>query len=240
MISGPAVAAPKRILVIEDNPDLAYGLRNNLEIEGYEVEVAKDGAKGLSRARAARPDLVVLDLMLPGMDGFRVLRSLREDGIAMPVLILTARGEEADKVRGLRLGADDYVTKPFGVLELLARIEALLRRVTAPRKNGGPPGPSLEKFGEIEVLTPSRTVLRNGAPVPLTPKEYDLLMALLQRDGACITRSELLIEVWGYSAEVMSRTVDTHVAELRRKLERDPANPKHIITVRKTGYRLAR
>lgn len=240
MISGPVVAAPKRILVIEDNPDLAYGLRNNLEIEGYEVEVAKDGAKGLTRARATRPDLVVLDLMLPGLDGFRVLRSLREDGITMPVLILTARGEEADKVRGLRLGADDYVTKPFGVLELLARIEALLRRVTAPRKNGGPPGPAIEKFGEIEVLTPSRTVLRNGAPVSLTPKEYDLLMALLQRDGACITRSELLIEVWGYSAEVMSRTVDTHVAELRRKLERDPADPKHILTVRKTGYRLAR
>jgi DNA-binding response OmpR family regulator len=226
--------------VIEDNPDLAYGLRNNLEIEGYEVEVAKDGTRGLSRARAGRPDLVVLDLMLPGMDGFRVLRAMREEGIAMPVLILTARGEEADKVRGLRLGADDYVTKPFGVLELLARIEALLRRVNAPRKNGGPPGPTIEKFGEIEVLTPSRTVLRNGSPVSLTPKEYDLLMALLHRDGACITRSELLIEVWGYSAEVMSRTVDTHVAELRRKLEHDAANPRHIITVRKTGYRLAR
>jgi DNA-binding response OmpR family regulator len=234
------LATPKRILVIEDNPDLAYGLRNNLEIEGYEVEVAKDGAKGLSRARLARPDLVVLDLMLPGMDGFRVLRSLRDDGIAMPVLILTARGEEADKVRGLRLGADDYVTKPFGVLELLARIEALLRRVSAPRKNGGPPGPAVEKFGEIEVLTPSRTVLRDGSPVPLTPKEYELLMALMHREGACITRSELLIAVWGYSAEVMSRTVDTHVAELRRKLERDPANPKHILTVRKTGYRLAK
>jgi DNA-binding response OmpR family regulator len=226
--------------VIEDNPDLAYGLRNNLEIEGYEVEVAKDGTRGLSRARAGRPDLVVLDLMRPGMDGFRVLRAMREEGIAMPVLILTARGEEADKVRGLRLGADDYVTKPFGVLELLARIEALLRRVNAPRKNGGPPGPTIEKFGEIEVLTPSRTVLRNGSPVSLTPKEYDLLMALLHRDGACITRSELLIEVWGYSAEVMSRTVDTHVAELRRKLEHDAANPRHIITVRKTGYRLAR
>ncbi|HEV2671511.1 MAG TPA: response regulator transcription factor [Gemmatimonadales bacterium] len=240
MSAGPSVPNPKRILVIEDNPDLAYGLRNNLEIEGYEVEVAKDGTKGLSRARAARPDLVVLDLMLPGMDGFRVLRALREDGIAMPVLILTARGEEADKVRGLRLGADDYVTKPFGVLELLARIEALLRRVQAPRKNGGPPGPAVEKFGEIEVLTPSRTVLLDGSPVALTPKEYDLLITLLQRDGAVITRSELLVEVWGYSAEVMSRTVDTHVAELRRKLERDPANPKHILTVRKTGYRLSR
>jgi two-component system, OmpR family, alkaline phosphatase synthesis response regulator PhoP len=236
-----AAAGPKRILVIEDNPDLAYGLRNNLEIEGYDVEVAKDGTRGLQRARSApNPDLVVLDLMLPGMDGFRVLRTLRDEGHSMPVLILTARGEEADKVRGLRLGADDYVTKPFGVLELLARIEALLRRVLGPKKNGGPPPPPFEKFGDIEILTPSRTVLREGAPVALTPKEYDLLLALIRRDGACITRGELLTEVWGYSVEVMSRTVDTHVAELRRKLERDPANPQHILTVRKTGYRLAR
>ena len=126
------------------------------------------------------------------------------------------------------------------MLELLARIEALLRRVVAPKKNGGPPAPAFEKFGDIEVLTPSRTVLRDGSPVSLTPKEYDLLLALIRRDGACITRTELLTEVWGYSAEVMSRTVDTHVAELRRKLEHDPANPKHILTVRKTGYRLAR
>jgi len=230
----------KRILVIEDNPDLAYGLRNNLEIEGYDVEVAKDGVKGLARVRAVFPDLVVLDLMLPGMDGFRVLKTLREEGLGMPVLILTARGEEADKVRGLRLGADDYVTKPFGVLELLARVEALFRRMAAPRRNGGPPPPAVEKFGDIEVLAPSRTVLRRGAPVALTPKEYDLLVALMRRDGACVTRHELLTEVWGYSAEVMSRTVDTHVAELRRKLEGDPANPKHILTVRKTGYRLER
>jgi DNA-binding response OmpR family regulator len=229
-----AAAGPKRILVIEDNPDLAYGLRNNLEIEGYDVEVAKDGTRGLQRARSApNPDLVVLDLMLPGMDGFRVLRTLRDEGHSMPVLILTARGEEADKVRGLRLGADDYVTKPFGVLELLARIEALLRRVLGPKKNGGPPPPPFEKFGDIEILTPSRTVLRDGAPVALTPKEYDLLLALIRRDGACITRGELLTEVWGYSVEVMSRTVDTHVAELRRKLERDPANPQHILTVEK-------
>src|SRR2546428_10596899 len=139
---------PKRILVIEDNPDLAYGLRNNLEIEGYEVEVAKDGARGLTRAKTAKPDLILLDLMLPGMDGFRVLRALREEGHGMPVLILTARGEEADKVRGLRLGADDYVTKPVGVVELLARIEALLRRVLEPRKDGGAPGPPPEQDGE--------------------------------------------------------------------------------------------
>jgi DNA-binding response OmpR family regulator len=228
----------KRILLIEDNADLAYGLRNNLEIEGYQVEVAADGTKGLHRARAAKPDLVILDLMLPGMDGFRVLRTLRDDGHGFPVLILTARGEESDKVRGLRLGADDYVTKPFGVLELLARVEALFRRATSPRHNGSGPETTTLRFGEVEVHTASRTVLRRGETVLLTPKEYDLLVALLRRNGACVTRVELLTEVWGYSAEVMSRTVDTHVAELRRKLERDPANPAHIVTVRKTGYRL--
>jgi len=227
-----------RILVVEDNPDLAYGLRNNLEIEGYQVEVADDGMKGLARARDGRPDLIILDLMLPGMDGFRVLRALRDAGRTMPVLILTARGEEADKVRGLRLGADDYVTKPFGVLELLARVEALLRRTAPP--TGGNGGAPPERFGDIEVIPASRTVLRAGQPVPLTPKEFDLLVALLRRRGAVATRLELLREVWGYSAEVLSRTVDTHVAELRRKLEADAAAPQHILTVRKAGYRLDR
>jgi two-component system alkaline phosphatase synthesis response regulator PhoP len=226
-----------RILVVEDNPDLAYGLRNNLEIEGYEVEVVDDGTEGLARARSAGPDLVILDLMLPGMDGYRVLRALRDEGRRMPVLILTARGEEADKVRGLRLGADDYVTKPFGVLELLARVEALLRRAAPPGRDGaGPP----EHFGDVEVIPASRTVRRGGAPVCLTPKEFDLLYALIKRRGAVATRMELLSEVWGYSVAVLSRTVDTHVAELRRKLEVDPAAPRHILTVRKAGYRLDR
>ena len=152
----------------------------------------------------------------------------------MPILILTARGEEADKVRGLRLGADDYVTKPFGVLELLARVEALLRRTAPPGDGAGEP----EEFGVVEVIPASRTVLRNGKPVALTPKEFDLLLALLRRGGAVVSRMELLTEVWGYSAAVLSRTVDTHVAELRRKLETDPAAPHHILTVRKAGYRL--
>ncbi|HYL20724.1 MAG TPA: response regulator transcription factor [Gemmatimonadales bacterium] len=226
----------KRILVVEDNPDLAYGLRNNLEIEGYDVDVVEDGTQGLARARVGGPDLIILDLMLPGMDGYRVLRALRDEGRRMPILILTARGEEADKVRGLRLGADDYVTKPFGVLELLARVEALLRRTAPPGDGAGPP----ERFGVIEVIPASRSVLKNGKPVPLTPKEFDLLLALLHRSGAVATRMELLTEVWGYSAAVLSRTVDTHVAELRRKLETDPAAPKHILTVRKAGYRLER
>lgn len=226
-----------RILVVEDNPDLAYGLRNNLEIEGYHVDVADDGTTGLARARDASPDLIILDLMLPGMDGYRVLRALRDEGRRMPVLILTARGEESDKVRGLRLGADDYVTKPFGVLELLARVEALLRRSTP---GNGTVASLPDRFGEIDVIPASRSVTRQGQPVPLTPKEYDLLLALLKRRGAVATRLELLTEVWGYSAEVLSRTVDTHVAELRRKLEADPAAPKHILTVRKAGYRLER
>jgi DNA-binding response OmpR family regulator len=223
-----------RVLVIEDNAGLAYGLRNNLEIEGYAVEVAGDGARGLERARATRPDLVILDLMLPELDGFRVLRALRADELAMPVLILTARGEESDKVRGLKLGADDYVTKPFGLLELLARVEALLRR---PAKGQSP---STEKFGDIEIDRATREVTRGGAVVELAPKEYDLLIALADRQGAVVARLDLLRHVWGASDSVITRTIDTHIAELRRKLEADPAHPRHILTVRKVGYRLQR
>ncbi|MBI3449031.1 MAG: response regulator transcription factor [Acidobacteria bacterium] len=224
----------KRILVIEDNDDLAFGLRNNLEVEGYEIAVERDGRSGRERARTWRPDLVILDLMLPGMDGFRLLRSMREARDTTPILILTARGEEADKVRGLRLGADDYVTKPFGLLELLARVEALLRRAGA----GGDDG--VRRFGDVEVNPSHRTVTRSGKAVDLAPKELDLLLALLRHDEAVVSRLDLLHEVWGYSADVVSRTVDTHVAELRRKLEEDPANPRHILTARKAGYRLKR
>lgn len=223
------------IVVVEDNPDLAFGLRNNLEIEGYDVDVAADGLAGLATVRAGAPDLVILDLMLPGLDGFRVLKALRDEGREVPVLILTAKGEEAGKVRGLHLGADDYVTKPFGVLELLARVKALLRRA-APRADGT--RDSAQRFGCIEVHVSTRRVTRGGAPVPLAPLEFDLLLALMRRGGAIATRFDLLREVWGYHAQVVSRTVDTHIAELRRKLEDDPANPRHILTVRKSGYRL--
>src|SRR5829696_1928934 len=172
-----------RVVVVEDNPDLAFGLRNNLEIEGYDVEVAGDGIAGLQTVRTVDPDLVILDLMLPGLDGFRVLRALREEGRDMPVLILTAKGEEADKVRGLHLGADDYVTKPFGVLELLARVKALLRRAT--RTSGEvvdatPPA----RFGSILVNEATRTVMRDEQPVSLAPLEFELLLALLRRSGA--------------------------------------------------------
>ena len=225
-----------RVLIVEDNQDLAFGLRNNLEIEGYDVEVAEDGPAGLAAARGRRPDLIVLDLMLPGLDGYRVLRQLRDDGLTAPVLILTAKGEEADKVLGFRLGADDYVTKPFGLLELLARVEALLRR-SRPAAAPGPRG-SLH-FGDVNVAISTRSVRRGGQEVPLTPMEFDLLVALLRREGAVASRLELLREVWGHSSAVLTRTVDTHIGELRRKLEQDPANPRHILTVRKAGYRLA-
>ena len=225
-----------RVLIVEDNHDLAFGLRNNLEIEGYTVDVAADGPSGLAAARRAPPDLVVLDLMLPGMDGYRVLRQLREDGMGMPVLILTARGEEADKVLGFRLGADDYVTKPFGVLELLARVEALLRR---SRPATGSSGAEIQYFGDIAVDVSTRTVRRGTDVVALTPMEFDLLVALLARKGAVVSRTELLSRVWGHSSAVLTRTVDTHIGELRRKLEQDPSTPRHILTVRKAGYRLA-
>lgn len=225
-----------RVLIVEDNRDLAFGLRNNLEIEGHTVDVAVDGPSGLAAARQHLPDLIVLDLMLPGMDGYRVLRQLRDDGLTMPVLILTARGEEADKVLGFRLGADDYVTKPFGVLELLARIEALLRR---SRPLAPASAHAVERFDDVEVNVAAHTVRRSGEDIALTPMEFDLLVALLRRRGAVASRLELLKEVWGHSAAVLTRTVDTHIGELRRKLERDPANPRHILTVRKAGYRLA-
>ena len=224
-----------RVLIVEDNHDLAFGLRNNLEIEGYTVDVADDGPSGLAAARRTAPDLIVLDLMLPGMDGYRVLRQLREEGLSMPVLILTARGEEADKVLGFRLGADDYVTKPFGVLELLARVQALLRR-SRPAAGAGKRG--VHRFGEVEVDLATRTVRRNGQAVALTPMEFDLLVALIERHGAVVSRVELLTEVWGHSSAVLTRTIDTHIGELRRKLELDPSSPRHILTVRKAGYRL--
>jgi two-component system, OmpR family, alkaline phosphatase synthesis response regulator PhoP len=225
------------ILVVEDNRNLAMGLRNNLEIEGYEVVVAGDGTTGLEPARTTPPDLIVLDLMLPGMDGYRVLKTLREDGIDTPVLILSARGEETDKVLGFHLGADDYVAKPFGLLELLARVDALLRRAANATNKSKLAAPVA--FGDVSVDPGTHTVRRDGKPVLLRPKEYDLLMALLERKGQVVTRAALLEEVWGYSGEVYSRTVDTHVAELRRKLEDNAADPRHILTVRKTGYRIA-
>ena len=226
-----------RILIIEDNHDLAQGLANNLEIEGFAVDVVHDGPEGLERARSGNASLIILDLALPSLDGYRVLSTLRAEGVDVPVLILTARSEEADKVRGFRYGADDYVTKPFGLLELLGRVHALLRRAGAAGRTADSARERI-RFGEIEVRPGTHGVYRRGFPVALRPKEFELLMALIRRRGDVVSRLELLREVWGYDADVVSRTVDTHVAELRRKLEDDPSNPRHLVTVRKAGYRL--
>ena len=227
-----------RVLVIEDSHDLAEGLRYNLELEGYAVKVADDGNAGLSLAREWDPDLVILDLMLPGMDGYQVLRSIRGDGRQTPVLILSARGEEADKVRGFQLDADQYVTKPFGLIELLERVKSLLRRRRARTEAPAiEPGVGTIAFGDVTIDPASRTVTRAGAAVSLTPKAYELMMALIKRKGAVATRVELLREVWDHRAIVLTRTVDSHIAELRRKLEVDPARPRHIVTVWKVGYR---
>ena len=224
-----------RVLVIEDNRDLAFAVVSALESEGFEVVVAESGPEGVEKGQTVAAEVIILDLMLPGFDGLRVLRTLRGNGVETPILILTAKGEEDDKVKGFRMGADDYVTKPFGAMELVARVDALTRRprLAKPRAAAVP----VETFGDVEVNRASRTVQRAGQPVALTPKEYDLLIALMNRNGAVTTRYELLTEVWGYQSDVSTRTVDIHVSELRKKLEKKPAEPRHILTVRKTGYR---
>ncbi|HET9003513.1 MAG TPA: response regulator transcription factor [Gemmatimonadaceae bacterium] len=224
-----------RILIVEDNEDLAFGLRRTLEDEGYAVDVASDGLRGSQRARDEKPDLVILDLMLPGMDGYRTLESIRGAGLQMPVIILTARGEEADKVHGFRVGADDYVTKPFGLSELLARVSAQLRRSRLP----GGSGAASERyaFSDVEINPSARVVTKGGERVALTPREYDLLLALVQRPGVVLSRVTLLREVWGHQADVMTRTVDIHMGELRKKIEDVPAEPRHFMTVWKAGYR---
>ena len=221
-----------RILIIEDNSELAAGIRHNLEIEGYTVDVALDGQTGLERVRNQSPDLVILDLMLPGMHGFEVLEAIRKERLKTQVLILSARGDEADIIRGFRLDADQYVTKPFRLLELLERVKSMLRRAESRTD-----APRTIEFGDIQVDTASCTVMRDSEPVSLTPKAYKLLCALVQRGGAVASRNELLREVWGHRGFVPTRTVDSHMAEIRRKLEADPAHPRHFITVWKVGYR---
>jgi DNA-binding response OmpR family regulator len=224
------------ILLIEDNPGFADGLRQNLEFDGYRVTVASDVAASARAITADPPDLIILDLMLPDGNGYDVLRTIRERDSVTPVLLLTALSEEAHKVRGFRLGADDYVTKPFGLLELLARIESLLRR-SASGSFAVVRLPPV-RFGDVQVDRDHRKVTRAGVVVPLTPKEYALLAALISRNSAVVAREELLREVWGYDPEVVSRTLDTHLAELRRKLEKDPHHPRHILTLPRQGYRL--
>ena len=223
-----------RILLVEDNRDYARTLAANLEREGYEVGIAHSGGDGLDSARTNPPDLIILDLMLPGMSGYTLLQRLRDAGHETPVLIMTARGTEDEKLRGFRLGADDYVVKPCGLREILARVRALLRRA------GGPAGERDAHFrlGDLVIDLAARTVHRDDRPVQLRPKEFELLAALVRHRGRVVSRDELLTEVWGYAAGTESRTVETHLAALRQRLDDDPRAPRYIETVRGAGYRL--
>jgi two-component system alkaline phosphatase synthesis response regulator PhoP len=222
-----------RILLVEDEPALVLTLSDRLRSEGYDVEAAGDGDEGYRLASGGRFDLVVLDVGLPRRGGFDVLRDLRRHGVETPVLMLTARGQVVDRVLGLKLGADDYLAKPFDMMELLARVEAVLRRRSGPSPASG----TSFSFGDVRVDFRSTEVTRAGEAVFLSSLEFKLLRYFIEHRGALVSRRELLEQVWGYPAVLQTRTVDVHVASLRHKLERHPAKPEHILTVHRMGYR---
>ncbi len=220
-----------RILIVDDEPEMVRGLEDNLRFEGYQTVAAPDGRRGLALALSEAPDLILLDVMMPGMSGWDLCREIRRRGLDVPVIMLTARGEEVDRVLGLELGADDYVTKPFSLRELMARIRAVLRR----------PGPRQKfeefAFGDVRLHLRARQAFKGGREVRLTRKEFDLLRYLIEHSGEVITRDRLLDEVWGYERFPTTRTVDTHILRLRQKFEDDPERPAHILTAHGQGYR---
>ena len=221
---------PETILIVEDDPALLRGLKDNFEYEGYKVRCATDGESGLNAALDGRPDLILLDIMLPKINGYEICRLIREEGLEMPVIMLTAKGQESDIVLGLNLGADDYVTKPFSIKELIARVSAFLRRRREPKSQ-------IHRFGPLELDLDAHRLRRDGEDVPMTPKEFGVLALLVERPGRAVTRDELLRTVWGYNVFVTSRSVDRCVTTLRKKIEADPRQPRFIRTVREIGYR---
>jgi len=228
----------RRVLVIEDEPGLVLALTQRLESEGYFVETVGDGDQGFKRGASEAYDVIVLDLMLPLKSGFDVCRDLRQRGINTPIIMLTARGQVVDRVLGLKLGADDYLTKPFAMMELLARVEALLRRSEAAgakpalRQQGG-----VYRFRSVCVDTRRTIVTRDEEPVDISAREFKLLCYLIEHPGATVSRDELLNEVWGYNTLTTTRTVDVHISSLRQKVEEDPRHPKSILTVHGFGYK---
>ncbi|MBN1346261.1 MAG: response regulator transcription factor [Phycisphaerae bacterium] len=222
-----------RIMIVEDEADMAMGLQDNLQFEGYEVLIAKDGEEALKKVRAWRPDLVLLDIMLPKMDGFEVCREIRGMGMTIPILMLTARGQEIDKVRGLELGADDYVTKPFGVRELLARIKAGLRR-----GSGAGITSRHVKIGSAEVDLVKGHITRGRKSFSLGHYEIEILKMLLEQVEQPVARNEMLQTIWGIEGFPTDRTVDNHIVSLRRKIESNAKQPQHILTVQRVGYKL--
>src|SRR5499426_1566964 len=223
----------KRILLIEDEPGLVLTLTDRLTSEGYRTESARDGDAGLERASNEAFDAIILDVMLPRKNGFDVCRDLRQRGVSTPILMLTARGQVVDKVVGLKLGADDYLTKPFETIELMARLEALLRR----RASGAQPGGDAYRFGDVLIDFRRAEVTRGGQPVELSAREFKLLRHFIEHRGATLSRDELLSDVWGYDEMPLTRTVDVHVAGLRQKIENNPKSPEFILTVHGLGYK---
>jgi len=218
--------------VIEDDAELLVGLRDNLEMEGYEVVTATDGEEGLAKAISACPSAMILDLMLPKMNGFEVCRALGERGLSIPTIILTARSQETDKVLGLELGADDYITKPFSVRELLARLRAVIRRADGSSRTG-----ERCRFGDVELDFRHRLARRAGRPLILSDLEWEVLRYLVARRGQAVSREELLSDVWGFRSFPTTRSVDNLIARLRQKVEVEPHRPRHILTVHGKGYR---
>jgi len=234
MTAGPeSEPTRRRVLVVEDDASIMLGLRINLEAEGYTVLQAEDGEKGLALARAERPDLVILDVMLPKLNGLQVLQNVRRDGLAMPIIVLSARTAEMDKVTGLELGAEDYVAKPFSLAELLARVKAALRR--GPRVVEPPR--TVHEFGDVRVDVQARTLTRDGVAVELTATEFDLLLCLIEARGVALGRDAIFARVWGPTHHGTPRTIDNFVQQLRAKLEPDPQRPRFVVTVRGVGYR---
>jgi DNA-binding response OmpR family regulator len=223
-----------RILIVEDDESMRRGLRDNLALEGYEVDVQGDGESGLSALRSGRYDLLILDVMLPVLSGIDLLRMAKEERISTRVIMLTARSEEVDKVVGLELGADDYVTKPFSLRELLARVKAVLRRVDP---EGGRATDTVLQLGDIRIDFTAYAATKHGTPVDMTPKEVDVLRYLCEREGQTVSRVDLLEHVWGYAEEISSRTVDNVIVRLRQKIEADPSHPRHILTMHGIGYK---
>jgi DNA-binding response OmpR family regulator len=221
-----------KILVVEDEPNMVVGLRDNFEFEGYEVLTARDGVEGLQLALEESPDLVVLDVMMPRMSGLEVCKQLRAQRASIPIIMLTARGQEVDKVVGLELGADDYVTKPFSIRELLARVKAVLRRTSVVPKEL-----DQHSFGDVEVDLRRCRVLRSGKALDVSSKEFELLKYFICHAGETLSRHQLLEDVWGYEHYPTTRTVDTHLVRLRQKLEPNPEQPQYFLTVHGTGYR---
>jgi len=218
------------VLIIEDDPVMLRGLKDNFEFEGYNVKTAADGDIGLKEALRVQPDLIILDLMLPKVNGYEICRFLREEKLEMPIIVLTAKGLESDKVLGLKLGADDYVTKPFSIKELLARAGACLRRSRQHAED-------MHEFGECRLDATARTLTRGGEEVPLSPKEFELLAYFVNNAGRALSRDTIMTNVWGYDCMVTPRSIDRFVNALRNKIETDPANPHHIKTVREFGYK---